>query len=301
MTVVVAVACFGVPVASPASACTRLIGLDLAEPANGSTGVPTNVVPWFRATLGGLMVETGTPAPADGGVGGIVLTLLDDTGADVPVDAVIHSGGVASGAVELRPREELRPFTTYTIVGFVHGGVQRWELTTGEGPFDSPPRALDDLSMQISSTAIHNSCDENTIACIPIPERTTVQATVTNGETVEASTIFRGIDTFELVRRESARLAPFCIELRARNFAGELGPPSSTCSTDVESLDVMSAEVPSCVGGRVRWGPDYADDLAPGGCACSSAHNRDAAWPLALALLFLVTRTPRTRHRRRSR
>ena len=297
MTVVVAVACVD---AAKAAACTRDFTFELVEPGHGSTDVPTNVVPWFRSNGSASMVETGVPGPVDGGVPGIVLAIVDGEGAEVPADAIVHAGALGSSAVELRPRAELRPFTHYWIVAHVNGAMEQSVFETGDGPVETAPTGLGDLSMQVSSTLIHSSCGENTIACVPLPGLMTVHATITRADTVEAQTIFRGSETFQLSRQESARSAPFCIELRARDLAGQLGPLSSICSSQVESFDVRSTASPSCAGVRPRWGGEYAEEIATEG-GCSSARARDAPWPLALAALLLATQTPRTRRRRRSR
>ena len=296
MVVVVALAWVD---AATAAACTRIFSLELAEPGDHATDVPTNVVPWFRSTSSTVMVETGVPGPVDGGVPGIVLAIVDGEGAEVPTDAIVHSGALGSSAVELRPRAELRPFTDYWIVTHVHGAMEQYVFQTGAGPLEAAPPSLGELSMQVSSTTTPNSCEENTIACIPVPDRTTVHATVTIGDTVEAQTIFRGFGDFEHVRRENAR---FCIELRARNLAGQLGPPSRICAADVGSFDVMAVGVPSCLDGRATWGGvGYADEVASSGCGCSGTSGRDVAWPLLLSMLLVATRTRRMRRLRRPR
>ena len=281
--------------ASPAQACSYVLGIELAQPSNGAGDVPTNVVPWLRGRLEEMpTLRTGAPPPADGGAPGLFVVLREDGGAAVPIDVAHLEGGVLLGDfVEIRPSSELRPDTLHVIEVSRHGEVETYSFTTGAGPLDEMPGPID-VRMEVSNNTERVSCDDNTYACVgEVPRGTTVRATVTSasGE-VEADVLWDRPGGLSYARIDSSVSSPFCIEIRRRNLAGALGPSSVLCSDGAPTYSIATgSRAVTCDGHRVRTGEGFPGD--EGGCSTTSSHT--APW-LAFTLLVLALRT-RSRER----
>ena len=276
--------------AAPARACTYGAAVYLAQPENGATGVPTNVVPWLFGTPFGLPVA---------------ITLRDGSGAQVPVDVLRMTGHLHKEYIEVVPRSPLAPWTHYALTAEVEGhapieGTSTFSFTTGDGPLEEMPPALGALDMQIAdNSSAGSSCGDHVFACVSAPPNTVVMATVTVDSEVEAELIWHWPGAPLYSRSESAIASPFCIDLRARTVAGALGPPSRVCSDSSPIYRILTTEPVGCDAGRVVTNDGYADEIgrllvhtAGGGCSATGLRLAPL-WPLILALLGLARRRPR--------
>lgn len=296
-------------VAPPSSrACTYAVELRLGEPVDGATGVPTNVVPWLHGYIGGSAVIVGDPTPSDGGAPDpqITIRLFDADENEVAISLVeLRRGDDATHFVEVHPLSELAPNTTYTIEVTDFGGPEAFVFTTGEGPLELAPPALGELDMQIAENAHDSSCGDNTFACVAFSAEATVRATVTQAGAPASEHLWSWPSAFRYWQTPSASEAPFCIELRARNLAGQLGPASTVCSADARVFAVATTSPITCDGSRpvIEGGhpdtsdagtPDAATTASPGGsggCAVSSGDTSE--WLPWLAFLALAVRRRR--------
>jgi hypothetical protein len=270
--------------AAPARACSYAASLSMGQPEHREGNVPTNVVPWlFGHTLDHA----------------VVITLTDDSSAEIPIDVVRVGSSIGGEYFEARPRTTLQPYTRYTVTTEIPDAlstpVSYW-FTTGAGPLDGAPPALPELAMQIADNAsAFSSCGDNTFACIATPDDVAVRATITTGADVEAEILSRW-SPLQYARTASPVDAPFCIELRARNMAGMLGPPSRLCSDDAPIYVIQSTSPITCEGARVLTADGYADELGTtvGGTGCATAPPRPATtalgWLPLCAALALIRR-----------
>ena len=287
--------------ASPAGACGWVPSLELAEPADGATDVPTNVVPWLWGKLGS---EPFT------------ITLRDSEGTAAPADVEPLRGYVISDFVEVRPREPLRVGTQYELELVVRETVSVYAFTTGDGALDGEPGALGALAMQVADNAYMSSCGDNTFTCVARPADVTLHATVVSAGETEAELLWQWPGAVRYARTAPSLDRPFCIELRARNLAGALGPPSEVCSDGSPRYDVATTSPITCEGSRVATEDGFADGLPPpdpavgdagpggpagrdagggGGGGCAASPGRGDGWLALAVLLGLALRRGRAR------
>lgn len=275
-----------------ARACDDVLRMSAGQPAAGATGVPTNVAPWLWVN--------------DRSHEGVTIRLTDSTGMPVDADVEWLEGYVLASYVVIRPRADLAPDTFYDIN--VEGaatttGEAYYRFTTGSSPATGSPPALGDLQMQIASNEVASSCGDDTFACLGLEHAGVVQATVTReGGELEAEMIVPLDGSFRYARTLAPTAIPFCVELRARDVAGRLGPPSTVCSDEADVFSVYTTNPVTCSGHRVVYEGMFADEAGGsgdgGGGGCSAAPGRGGtggtAAVLLLALLGIIRRA-RTR------
>ena len=246
---------------SPGHACGYVVGLYIAEPTDGATGVPTNVVPWLYGQLGGTMPQSGIPGSSEV-TGEVWIALLDDTGATVDVDLVtlLNDWRPRHDSVEVRPRAALAPMTRYTLRVQGSDGVVMHTFTAGEGPLGAEPDGLGELAMQVADNAYMSSCGDNAFACVEYARETTVHATVRHAGAITTEHLWLWPRSFRYYQEESSSDAPFCIELRARNLGGQLGPPSEICSDGAPTFAIATTSPVQCDGARITVSGAHVDD-----------------------------------------
>lgn len=187
-------------------------------PVDGTTDVPTNVVPWLDFS--------GTPR------------LLDPEGKEVPLAEVKASWGlICTEYGQVIPASELAPHTTYTLQVIEGEWTSEPEtaaeypqvtFTTGAGPLDealSPPS----LNVEfINAEEFIDSCLSNSYrGCVHGTYEGLVEVTELgyDGQPQTYVTLMSGTSTVHVKSSDPSG----CIELRAVNAAGQRSEPREFC------------------------------------------------------------------------
>jgi hypothetical protein len=244
-------------------------------PPNGATDVPIDVVPWVRAREN--------------------LHLVDPDGNEVDVVEERHSARVDLSIFtrELRPPAPLLPNTTYRVIvdptpNSHPPSVLESSFTTGTSSLSAPAWQSINLDSRVFDAASHlNTCvHSNNQACLYTQfsdELIDVRVLSGDERTIHYVDFASNLRNIEL--DEDAT----CLEVRARNLAGETSPPARTCF-DLDAIPVLSRNgeftvFPDCDAA------DFDARLVPRdeGCAVVRGSGRRGKFLVTVLLLLGCT------------
>lgn len=267
---------------------------DLAwgEPADNATGVPTDVIPYYRM-----------PVLAHAGEGVVPGTFTLRTTSSVEV--ALAPRRAQHHVYELVPAEPLDPDTTYVLTGrwTVNGKdiEDTLQFTTGSGPLEDAP-AKPDASIEhyeVVGTE-GTSCDPlPTGSCVAFgdPQVTVEYAHVDELDQVGEPYLERGAVWTDLSGLGQATGFK-CLSLRTRAMNGTYSEPQVVCGDD-GPLTQLGAFDLACTSAGLEGTP--ADTGCSVGSSLRSRAHTPGAWTFGIMLAWLLRASSRWRARTKER
>jgi MYXO-CTERM domain-containing protein len=269
-------------------------------PADGATGVPTDVVPVYES------IQLGDPALG----GPIPFVLRDAQGTQIP----LVMSAPYTWYVALTPRTELEPNTTYTLEASVTSRgtptsivVVTASFTTGDGPASSPEPTNGALLEHFTAHGAVSSCDATPQGtCVALPPEAFVTASFVDEFGQEhPPDLYRG-PTFTNLSGVNQGTNFRCVRLRSRAPNGAESAPVELCGDGAPFYDYDgSSNAVACTPAGLTFGgktPEDASGVSRHGAGDSCSVQRGPARPSPAWLTLLgLAGLAMKRRRRRSR